>query len=261
MSSVEGSPAVSESGTNAVLDLRGRTVIVTGASSGIGAATARALYAAGARPVLAARRLDRIEELGAELGGALSVRTDVTDDADVVHLVTATVERHGRVDGLVNNAGASLHGEPVEDLDLDAFRQAVELNVFGVVRCMQAVLPAMRAQGFGRIVNISSGTTGMVLPTVGAYTATKSALNTLSVIARKELAGTGIDVGLVLPSTTATEFGGGRYRAGEETAPGLLAHSSGYVADVVLRALRTGEERIDIPHGPERPEVTAVPAG
>jgi short-subunit dehydrogenase len=240
-------------------DLRGAAVIVTGASSGIGAATARALHAAGARPVLAARRADRLEELSAELGGALAVQADITSAGQVTSLVAAALDRHGRIDGLVNNAGASLHDQPIEQLDLGEFRRVLDLNVTSVIGVTQAVLPVMRRQSFGRIVNISSGTTMMVVPRAGAYAASKSAVNMISAVARKELEGTGVTVGVVLPSTTATEFADGRFRAGQETVPGLTAHDPGYVAAVILRALRTGEERIDIPHGAERPELAGNP--
>jgi short-subunit dehydrogenase len=241
------------------LDLTGTTVIVTGASSGIGEATARLLHAAGAHPVLAARRADRLEALSQELGGALAVPTDVTRPDDVARLVAATRERHGRIDGLVNNAGVSLH-ERLDTLDLEQFAAVLALNVVSVVALTQAVLPAMRDQGSGRIVNVSSGTTRMVLPGVGAYAATKSALNMLSAVSRAELAPEGIDVALVLPSITATEFGDGRFSAGQEVRPGMVAHSADYVGRVILRALRTGEERIDIPHGSEQLELTE-PAG
>jgi len=126
-----------------VLDLTGRTIIVTGASSGIGAATARLLHEAGAHPVLAARRGSRLDALSAELGGALAVRTDVTDRKDVAALAEATLERYGRIDGLVNNAGVSLHHR-LDELDLDEFARVLELNVVSVVAVTQAVLPAIR---------------------------------------------------------------------------------------------------------------------
>lgn len=243
-----------------VWDLTGRIVIVTGASSGIGAATARLLHSAGAHPVLAARRGDRIESLAAELGGELAVPTDVTEQEALRSLVEQTLDRHGRIDGLVNNAGAGLH-ESLDRVDLGELSRVLALNVVAVVAMTQAVLPAMRAQGSGRIVNISSGTTRMVLPGVGAYAATKSALNMLTSVSRKELENDGIAVSLVLPSITATEFGGGRFLPGRETRPGMVAHSPDYVAKVILRALRTGEERIDIPHGEEQAEITTLPAG
>jgi NADP-dependent 3-hydroxy acid dehydrogenase YdfG len=241
-----------------VLDLTGKTVIVTGASSGIGAATARLLHAAGAHPVLAARRADRLEALSKELGGALAAVTDVTDRAAIRQLVEMTLDRHGRIDGLVNNAGVSLHGS-LDQLDLDEFARVLDLNVISVVAMTQAVLPAMRAQRSGRIVNVSSGTTRMVLPGIGGYAATKSALNMLTAVARKELAGDGIGVSLVLPSITATEFAGGRFQPGQVARPGMVAHSPEYVGHVIVRALRTGEERIDVPHGPEQPQLTMIP--
>lgn len=237
------------------VNLTGKVIIVTGASSGIGAATARLLHEAGAFPVLAARRAERIVDLGRDLGGALAVRTDVTDRSDIRRLVDLALDRHGRIDGLVNNAGVALH-QPLDVLDLDDFAWVLELNVISVVAMTQAVLPAMRAQGDGRIVNISSGTTRMVLPGVGAYAATKSAVNMLTAVSRKELEPDGIAVSLVLPSITATEFAGGRFMPGKGAGPGLIAHSPEYVGRVILRALRTGEERIDIPGGPEQPALT-----
>jgi NADP-dependent 3-hydroxy acid dehydrogenase YdfG len=238
-------------------DLTDKVVIVTGASSGIGAATARLLHDSGAFPVLAARRADRIADLGVTLGGALAVRTDVTDQADIVRLVDLTLDRYGRIDGLVNNAGVALH-QPLDVLDLDEFASVLAVNVIGVVAMTQAVLPAMRAQGSGRIVNISSGTTRMTLPGVGAYAATKSAINMLTAVARKELAEDGIAVSLVLPFITATEFAGGRFLPGRNSWPGPAAHSPEYVGKVILRALRTGEERLDIEPGPEQPELTVA---
>jgi NADP-dependent 3-hydroxy acid dehydrogenase YdfG len=241
-----------------LIDLTGKTVIVTGASSGIGAATARALHAAGARPVLAARRADRLAGLSGALGGALAVPADVTDPAQVRDLVAATLDRHGRVDGLVNNAGASIHG-PLADIDLAEYRRILDLNVASLIGVTQAVLPAMRQQRFGRIVNISSGTTRRVATGVGAYAATKSAVNMISAVLREELAPDGIAVSLLLPSITATEFGNGRFRLGVEPRPGMVPHHPEYVAGVVLRLLRTGEDTFDIPHGPEQPDIAQVP--
>jgi NAD(P)-dependent dehydrogenase (short-subunit alcohol dehydrogenase family) len=241
------------------LQLTDRVVIVTGASSGIGEATARLLHRAGALPVLAARRAGRLAALSAELGGALAVPTDVTDPAQLHALVDAAVQRHGRIDGLVNNAGASFHFR-LEEVELADYARLLELNVVSVVAAIQAVLPVMRRQHAGRIVNVSSGTTVIAPPGVGAYAASKSAVNTLSTVARKELAADGIDVSLVLPSITETEFGNGMFRAGAATPSGLVPHSAEYVGKVILRALRSGEERIDIPHGPEQPAFLEIPA-
>jgi short-subunit dehydrogenase len=106
------------------------------------------------------------------------------------------------------------------------------------------------------IVTGSSGTTRQAIPGVGPYSASKAAVNMLAEVARKEFADDGIDVSLVLPSITATEFRDGAYRPGSSALrPGAVAHSPSYVGRVILRALRTGEPRIDIPHGPEQPEL------
>jgi NADP-dependent 3-hydroxy acid dehydrogenase YdfG len=242
-----------------LIDLAGRCVIVTGASSGIGESTARRLHAVGAHPVLAARRADRLAALSKELDGALAVPTDVTDPAQVSDLVAAALDRHRRIDGLVNNAGASLHG-PLDQVDVAQFSQILQLNVAGLLAMTQAVLPAMRQQRFGRIVNVSSGTTRRTAVGVGAYASTKAAVNMLSAVLRQELAGDGIAVSLLLPSITATEFGGGRFTIGASPRPGMMAHSPDYVAGVVLRVLRTGEESFDIPHGPEQPGLAEVTA-
>jgi len=239
------------------LDLTGKVVIVTGASSGIGEATARALYEAGAYPVLAARRADRLKQLSEEFGGALAVPTDVTSQADRDDLVRQALGRHGRIDGLVNNAGVGMH-KLLVDTDLEEFSRLLQLNVVAALGMMQAVLPTMRDQGQGRIVNVSSGTTRMAAPTVSAYGASKAALNMISAVGRVELAPDGIAVSMVLPSVTATEFDGGVFKLGVEVVPGLIVQSSEYVARFILRALRTGEEAIDIPHGAEQPELAEV---
>jgi len=234
------------------IDLTGKTVIVTGASSGIGASTARLLHEAGAYPVLAARRADRLAVLSKELDGALAVPTDVTDPAQVHDLVAAALGRHQRIDALVNNAGADMHG-PLDRVDLAEFSQNLQLNVVSLLAVTQAVLPAMRQQGFGRIVNVSSGTTRRVAVGIGTYASAKTAVNMLSAVMRQEFADDGIAVSLLLPSITATEFGNGMFTLGSSPRPGMVVHSPDYVASMVLRLLRTGEESFDIPHGPEQP--------
>lgn len=242
------------------IDLNDKTVIVTGASSGIGEATARLLHEAGAHPVLAARRADRLHQLSEQFGGALAVPTDVTDPASRQALVQATLDRHGRIDGLVNNAGAGIL-KLLVDTEPAEFSQLLELNLVSALAMMREVLPAMQAQGGGRIVNVSSGVIHTPAPTVSAYAASKAGLVMLSAVARVELAALNIDVSTVLPSLTATEFAGGIYQLGTEPFPGFVVHSTAYVAGVILRALRTGEERIDIPHGPEQPALTGTPTG
>jgi NAD(P)-dependent dehydrogenase (short-subunit alcohol dehydrogenase family) len=240
------------------VELSGRVVIVTGAASGIGAATARLLHREGAHAVLADVDGDGLSSLADELGGALAVATDVTDIDQVRRLVAATVDRHGGVDGLVNNAGISAH-YPIAEVDLARFEAALRVNVLGPVAMMLGVIPVMRAAGFGRIVNVSSGSTKMTPLGVGPYAATKSAVNMLSDVARRELAGDGIAVSVVLPSVTATRFGAVDTKEGEEPFPGLVTHSAEYPARAIVRALRTGEASIDVPHGPEQAGAFAIP--
>ncbi|MFG1920999.1 SDR family NAD(P)-dependent oxidoreductase [Cryptosporangium sp. NPDC048952] len=224
------------------MDIAGKVVLVTGASAGIGAATARLAAKAGARLVLAARRADRIEALADELPDAIAITTDVTDSGQIPTAVQVALDAYGRVDVLVNNAGQGLH-VPLEQVDPDDFRAVLELNVVAPLIAMQAVIPTMRKQGGGAIVNVSSGTSRMVLPGLGAYAATKSALNMLSAVARKELAADGIVVSTVYPVITATEFHD-VLRAGALTArPGRPpAQSPEQVAEVILDLIRSGDE-------------------
>src|SRR5512142_2103627 len=224
--------------TDAKMDIEDTVVLITGASSGIGAATARAAAKEGARLVLAARRTDRIQALAAELPDAVAVTTDVTDPAQVRAAVEAGLDRYGRIDVLVNNAGQGLY-QQLERVDAEDFRAILELNVVAPLVAMQAVIPPMRAQGRGRIVNVSSGTTKMVLPGVGAYAATKSALNMLSAVARRELADDGIVVSTIHPFITATEFHDA-VRAGRMATTPPVIHSAEQVAEAILALVRSG---------------------
>jgi NADP-dependent 3-hydroxy acid dehydrogenase YdfG len=227
------------------MELQDAVVLVTGASSGIGAATARAAADAGAKVVLTARRADRIEALAAELPDALAVQTDVTHEGDLEHAVEQALARYGRVDVLINNAGQGLH-EPIERIRLEDLRAVLELNVVAALAAMQAVIPPMRRQGAGAIVNVSSGTTLHLMPGVGGYAATKAALNTLSSIARLELADAGIVVSTVFPRITDTDFHD-VLRAGELRAGAPKGHSPEQVAAVILDLVRSGEERAVLP--------------
>jgi NADP-dependent 3-hydroxy acid dehydrogenase YdfG len=218
--------------------------IVTGASSGIGEATARRLTGLGATVVLAARRTDRLESLARTLPRSSVVTTDVTAAGDVEHLVGRALEDFGRVDVLVNNAGQGLH-VPLEELDPADLRAVFELNVVAPLRGMQAVLPSMRSTGAGAIVNVSSATSLRVFAGLGGYSATKAALNMLSQVARLELAGTGVEVSVVYPSVTATEFHqhlrAGHLVAGART---IIPDPPELVAEAIVLAIRTGEAHV-----------------
>jgi NADP-dependent 3-hydroxy acid dehydrogenase YdfG len=230
------------------MEIENAVMVITGASSGIGAATARAASRAGARLVLAARRQDRVQALAAELGDAIAVRCDVTDQAQVGALVDAALAAFGRVDVLVNNAGQGLQAT-IEEIGLDDFRAVLELNLIAPLAAMQAVLPVMRRQQAGSIVNVSSGTTFADVPGTGGYVASKIALERLSAIARNELEGTGIRVSTIIPFATSTEFLGS-IRAGRAEAEAMTAgarfDSPEQVADAILQLVRSGAPQADL---------------
>ena len=221
----------------------GSVIIVTGASSGIGEAIARLAHARGMKVVLAARRAALLFEVAASLPGSIAAPTDVTSASDVRALVNRAVAEFGRVDVLVNNAGQGLH-LPVIDVDLDDVRAVLELNVLAPLALMQAVVPVMRAGGGGAIVNISSGSTRRVLPGVGPYAATKAALNTLTEVARAELAHDNIAVSLVVPAVVAKTSFHDVLRAGSANVANAPKCSPEQVAEAVLGVIASGEAEV-----------------
>ena len=224
-------------------DMRARfqdkVVIVTGASSGIGLETARAFAREGARVVLAARNETKLQEVANAhpewRDQLLVVPTDVTKDEDVHHLVAATMARFGRVDILVNNAGIGMRAT-LEDTPLDDARPLMDVNLYGPVRCIQAVLPHMRRQGAGQIVNIGSVLSMVVAARNSAYCASKFALLALSDTLRIELHGTGIEVISVLPAYTDTPFFDNMYQYGGTVRQSPFAgQHPAQVAQAILR--------------------------
>jgi len=242
------------------MKIDGSVVIVTGASSGIGEATARLVHGRGGRLVLAARRGDRLQALAEQLPGAIAVTTDVTAADQVEALVQRTLDTFGRIDVLVNNAGQGLH-VPVESVALDDIRAVFELNVLAPLALMQAVVPIMRTAGAGAIVNVSSGTTRRTITGVGPYAATKAALNTLSEVARAELAGDGIAVSLVVPALTDTGFHD-VLRAGFFDPKARPMCTPDQVAHAVVEAIETAAaEIVVIPNAPREEAPTTQTGG
>ena len=164
-------------------NIKGKVVVITGASSGLGEATARLLSAEGASVVLGARRVDRIQSLADELnakgGKALAVATDVTDHEQVKKLVDAAVQKFGRIDVMINNAGVMPHS-PLERLKIDDWNRTIDVNIKGVLYGIAAALPHMKQQKAGHIINVSSVAGHKVTPNGAVYCATKHAVRALS---------------------------------------------------------------------------------
>lgn len=188
-----------------------KVVVITGASSGIGEATARRLAADGHRLFLGARRTDRLDALSREItesgGTAAFRRLDVTDAADVRTFVAAAREHYGRVDVMVNNAGV-MPLSPLEALRVDEWDRMIDVNMRGVLYGIAAALPVMRAQGGGHFVNVASVGAYEVSPTAAVYCATKFAVRAISEGLRQESDGT-VRVTLVSPGVTESELAGG----------------------------------------------------
>ena len=191
------------------IDLSGRVVAVTGASSGIGEATALACAEACAAVSLAARRADRIDALAERIRGeggtALAIETDVSDEAQANAFVTRTNDELGRLDVLVNNAGVMLLG-PIEGAPTDEWRRMIDANVYGVLYCTHAALPLMREQGGGHVVNVSSVAGRVARAGSGVYNLTKHGVGAFSEALRQENVEHDIRVTLIEPGAVITEL-------------------------------------------------------
>jgi NADP-dependent 3-hydroxy acid dehydrogenase YdfG len=218
------------------VDVRQRTALVTGASSGIGAATVRALAAAGLETVAAARRLERCEELAREVGGE-AVVLDVTDPLSVASLAQSQEE----VDVIVHSAGGALGLEPIAEANEDSWRTMYETNVLGVERVTKALLPALERGGNGHVVVIGSIAGVEVYPGGAGYTAAKHAVNALCRTLRLELLGRPIRVTEVAPGMVETEFSlvrfGGDADRAAEVYRGIEALTAEDVAEAVAFAV------------------------
>ncbi|MFG2290513.1 SDR family oxidoreductase [Streptomyces sp. NPDC048595] len=229
-----------------------RTAVVTGASSGIGAATARALAAAGYHVVLTARRKDRIEALAAELPHARAYALDVTDRA-TVDAFAAELGRLPSVDVLVNNAGGALGAEPVATGDPADWRAMYEVNVLGVLHMTQALLPALTASGEGTVVVLSSTAGHGTYEGGGGYVAAKHGAHVIAETLRLELCGEPVRVIEVAPGMVKTdEFATTRFRGDADKAAKVYEGveqplSAEDVADTVAWAItRPAHVNIDL---------------
>jgi NADP-dependent 3-hydroxy acid dehydrogenase YdfG len=233
-----------------------RTALVTGASSGIGAATVRSLASAGFEVVAAARRLERCEELAREVGGR-AFRLDVVDPDSVAELAGALPE----LSVLVNNAGGALGLEPIAEADEEKWRQMYETNVMGVMRVTRALLPALERSGDGHVVVIGSVAGVEVYPGGGGYTAAKHAANAVTRTLRLELLGKPIRVSEVAPGMVETEFSLVRFEGDQKKADavyeGVTPLTGEDVADAVAYVV-TRPPHVDVDYLSIKPTAQAT---
>ena len=190
-------------------NIAGKIVVITGASSGLGEATARHLSEQGAVVVLGARRIDRINALAKELAGsegkAIAMQTDVTQCEQVKNLVDVAVEKYGRIDVMINNAGLMPHS-PLDRLKIDDWDRMIDVNIKGVLYGIAAALPYMQQQKSGHIINVSSVAGHKVRPASAVYAATKHAVLALSEGLRQEVKPYNIRTTVISPGAIATEL-------------------------------------------------------
>jgi short-subunit dehydrogenase len=225
------------------MQIKDHVFLVTGASSGIGLSTAVALSERGAKVALLARSAEALRELAHALPGSLPVTADMTQFERVREAVRGVHRHYGRIDGLVNNAGRS-YAASVEEIDPAVFDEIFHLNVLGPIVAMQAVIPLMRAQGGGSIVNVNSGTAFMTVPQYSVYSSSKRALLGFSLTARTELEQDRIAVSEVYPYITATNFGKNRMvnaAGGGPSANYAEGDKPELVAGLILKAIEEGQ--------------------
>jgi short-subunit dehydrogenase len=235
------------------MDLKEKIVIVTGASSGIGLATARLLSQKGAKVIIVAQSQNELDELAKTIPLSMPIAADLRREEETRAMLEKVLKQYGRIDILINNAGRN-YTASIEQIETKNIREIFELNVLTPVELMQMAIPIMRKQGGGNIINISSGTVFMSpFSGMSTYVASKRALATFSLVAREELKKNNIIVSVIYPYITATNFYKDTLNAGENRelpkGNGKIppADPPEVVAETILRAIASGEAEV-FPH-------------
>ena len=231
------------------MELQNKVAIVTGASSGIGLATAKLLAQNGAKVALVARTKYKLEEFSKKLPNSLAVPADMTKENQIREMVAKVVNHYGRVDILINCAGRG-YDALIEKINIESFHEIFDLDVVGPLIAMQAIIPIMKKQGGGMIVNISSGTALMYLPNMGGYSSLKRALGGISLTAREELKKYNIIVSVFYPYITLTDFEKNKLRESrmewqeEHDHEYRSPDSAEYVANKILEGIASEEAEV-----------------
>ncbi len=237
------------------MDIKNKVVIVTGASSGIGEATARAFGREGAKVVLAARRVDKLQTLAQEINSmntgaeTLVIQADLSKLEDIQAMVSQTIEKFKRIDILVNNAGFG-RLDWLENLDpIKDIQAQIDLNVLGVIQTTRQVLPVMIEQRAGSIINMCSMAGLVATPTYTVYAASKHAVHGFSEALRREVKPWGIDVSLIYPGGVVTEFTqhAGIKRKTNARTPKSMLLTAEQVANAVIKLVRRPRRMLIIP--------------
>ena len=234
------------------MNIQNKIAIVTGASSGIGKATAELLTKEGAKVALVARSKDKLKKLEKELVNSYAIVCDMTKEKEIIKMVKKVIKHFGRIDILVNGAGRG-YDAAIEEINIKTFRYIIDLDLIGPVIAMQRVITLMRRQGSGSIVNISSGTALMCLPNMSGYSSLKRALVGISLTAREELKKDNISVSVVYPYITATDFEKNTIREGKEElweddgeGPQQSPDTAEFVAEKIIDGIKKGTGEIYI---------------
>ena len=230
------------------MKIKGRSILITGASSGIGLSLSTLLARKGAILVLTSRRIERLKEVADEIGSAfpytptpLAIQCDVANRDSVCRLIKSCVNHLGGIDILINNAGISVYGD-TERTTLKEFHSVMEVNFFGALHCMLEVIPLMKRQGKGLIVNIATVAAKHGVPYMGAYCASKAALVAVSQSLRAELSKSGISIMIVYPGYTKTNIFKNEKKVGGAHRPSGPYTTASKVAEAIVRAIE-GEKR------------------
>lgn len=228
------------------MNIKDKIAIVTGASSGIGFATAKLLSKKGAKVALVSRSENKLKEISKDLPHSFVFRTDMSKEEDIIRMVKEVEKHFGTINILVNNAGVG-YDAPVENIDMKIFREVFDLDLAGLIVAMEQVIPIMRKNREGSIVNISSGTALMAIPNMAPYSSLKRALVGISLTAREELANDNIKVSVVYPYITETNFEKNTIKNDNQIPVNdqlMKGDSAEFVAQKILDAITYGEAEI-----------------